>query len=517
MSSVMAAQTTTPAAATASEDSKIADQIQALRDAMAQQQQQIEKLQQELAERKKEAATPQIVNASMANVPAPNVSMVQSDAEKPKESPLSFKIGGADFTPGGFMDMTAYWRSTNPGSGYGTNFFSIPYNNTIPGQLSETRLTAENSRISMKATSKYKGNDVAGYFEMDFHGNDPANAFVSSNSHTNRIRLFWADVHHGKWEFLGGQSWSWLTPNRVGLSPNPSDIFYSQDTDANYQAGLTWTRAAQFRVAYHPNQNWGFGVAIEAPDQFIGQSNQVILPTGLAATVASQFDAANQNSTPNVMPDIIPKIAYDTDIGGKHYHVEAVGLLTSARVLPALGLSRDTKFGGGGSLNMNLEVFKGFRLIASSFFSDGGGRYIFGSGPQAVITPSGTLSFVHSYAGIGGFEYQIHPKVLIAAYYGGDYFSRNFFLDTSAGAPAGKFVGYGPPGAAVANALAANRAIQEPTFDLIYTFWKNPHYGALQINNQVSYLTRAPWFVPAGQPKNARSTMVWSNLRYVLP
>ena len=51
----------------------------------------------------------------------------------------------------------------------------------------------------------------------------------------------------------------------------------------------------------------------------------------------------------------------------------------------------------------------------------------------------------------------------------------------------------------------------------IYTFWKNPHYGALQINNQVSYLTRAPWFVPAGQPKNARSTMVWSNLRYVLP
>src|SRR5262249_54864972 len=44
--------------------------------------------------------------------------------EKPKESPLSFRIGGADFIPGGFLDLTYFWRSTNVGSGYGTNFFS---------------------------------------------------------------------------------------------------------------------------------------------------------------------------------------------------------------------------------------------------------------------------------------------------------------------------------------------------------------------------------------------------------
>jgi hypothetical protein len=490
---------------------------------IAAQQQEIEKLRQQVTAKPVSAANsnsiaePQLVNASLTTTKTSNTPDVQSDADKVKESPLSFRIGGADFTPGGFMDMTAYWRNSNPGSGYGTNFFSIPYHNTIPGQLSETRLTGENSRISMKAASKYKGNNVTGYFEMDFHGNDPANAFVTSNSHTNRIRLYWVDVRHDKWEVLGGQSWSWLTPNRVGLSPNPSDIFYSQNTDANYQAGLTWTRAAQVRVAYHPNDNWGFGVALETPDQFIGQTNQVVLPAGLAGTVATQFDAANQTSTPNVMPDIVPKIAYDTKIGGKAYHIEAAGLLTSARVLPALNGSTDTKWGGGGSVNMNLEIFKGFRLIASSFASDGGGRYIFGSGPQAVITPQGTVSFLHSYSGIGGFEYQVSPKLLLAGYYGGDYFQRNFFLDTSAGAKPNTFVGYGAPGVANANALAANRAIQEPTFDFIYTFWKNPQYGALQINNQISYLTRAPWVVPAGQPKNARSTMVWSNLRYVLP
>jgi hypothetical protein len=34
---------------------------------------------------------------------------------------------------------------------------------------------------------------------------------------------------------------------------------------------------------------------------------------------------------------------------------------------------------------------------------------------------------------------------------------------------------------------------------------------------QFSYLTRSPWVVQAGTPKNARSSMAWANIRYVLP
>ena len=29
-------------------------------------------------------------------------------------------------------------------------------------------------------------------------------------------------------------------------------------------------RAAEFRAAYHPNQNWAMGVGIEDPNQYIG-------------------------------------------------------------------------------------------------------------------------------------------------------------------------------------------------------------------------------------------------------
>jgi hypothetical protein len=400
------------------------------------------------------------------------------------------------------------------GSGYGTNFFSIPFSNTIPGQLTETRFTAENSRISLKATDSFKGNDVIGYFEMDFHGNDPANLNVSSNSSTQRLRQYWANVKRGKWEILAGQAWSWLTPNRVGLSSMPADVFYSLNMDANYQVGLTWTRAPQVRGVFHPNEHWGLGLGLENPDQFVGQSGQVTFPAAFnVAPVTAQFDAANQTTTPNLHPDVISKIAYDTDVNGRHYHAEAAGLLTTIRVLPVLGGSTSSKTGGGVAAAVNLEVLKNFRLIASAFWSDGGARYIFGSGPDTVLTPIGTLSLVHAGSGIGGFEWQATKKNLFAVYYGADYFQRNFFLDTSAGAKPNTFVGFGGPG----SSNAANRSIQEPTGDWIVTFWKDPQYGALQLITQVSYLTRSPWFVAAGQPKNARSTMVWADIRYVLP
>src|SRR5882762_5076639 len=74
-------------------------------------------------------------------------------------------------------------------------------------------------------------------FELDFLGFVPGNAAVTSNSDGLRLRLYWVDVRKDKLELFGGQSWSMLTANRRGLSALPSDLFYSQDINANYQAG----------------------------------------------------------------------------------------------------------------------------------------------------------------------------------------------------------------------------------------------------------------------------------------
>src|SRR5262245_21424926 len=76
-----------------SDDNRIADQIKTLQDAIASQQQQIEALKQELASRKVEPE-PRLSNASLTT--AMPATAVAQETEKPKESPLSFRIGGAD-------------------------------------------------------------------------------------------------------------------------------------------------------------------------------------------------------------------------------------------------------------------------------------------------------------------------------------------------------------------------------------------------------------------------------------
>jgi hypothetical protein len=428
----------------------------------------------------------------------------ESEGGKEKPSPLSIRVGSADLTVGGFMDFTAIFRSTNGGSGIGTAFGSIPFSSTPAGRLTETRFSAQNSRVSLKATSKVGANDVTGYVEADFLGFQPTNGFVTSNGNSMRMRLYWVDVRRGKFEILGGQSWSMLNPNRTGLSANPSDIFYSQDMDTNYQVGLTWSRQAQFRFIYHPSKEWAMGISLENPQQYVGSA--VVLP-GPAYT--NQVDAGANTATPNLHPDIIAKVAYDPEIAGKHMHIEAAGLVRSFKIFNPSSNASATATGGGGSVNTNLELIKNFHLILNTFYSDGGGRYIFGLGPDMIVKPSGAPSAVHSGSGIGGFEYQVNSKTMFYGYYGGAYFQRNTALD----AATGKFFGFGFPG----STSASNRSVQEGTFGFVQTFWKNPNYGALQLINQYSYLTRSPWSVAAGSPKNAHLSMGYVNLRYVLP
>jgi hypothetical protein len=414
-------------------------------------------------------------------------------------APLSFRIGGAEFTPGGFVDLISVFRTTN-GVGIGTNFGTIPPANTPAGQLTDFRMTAQNSRFTLMAQARRGHESITGYFEGDFLGVQPSNIFVTSNSNTFRMRLYWLNLERSKLELLAGQSWSLLTPNRKGISPLPADIFFGQDVDTNYQVGLTWARQAQLRAVFHAARNWTAALSLENPQQY---TNSAVVPP----FYSTQVDNGNNPSTPNMRPDVIAKVAWDSQPGGRAMHLEAAGLWSGFRIVRPDGTYSRIS-GVGGSINANLELFKNFRLIVTTFYSSGGGRYIFGLGPDIVIRPDGSLSPVHSMSGIAGFEYQATPATLLYAYYGGAYFRRNFSADA-----AGGFTGYGFPG----SPNAANRSIQEPTFGYVRTFWRNPHYGALLLNVQYSYLTRTPWSPPAPGIQNAHSHMVFTDFRYVLP
>ena len=454
-------------------------------------------------------------NVKVASVSAPSgsasvqpVSFPPGPASDQKPaSPLSVRIGSADFTPGGWIDFTAFFRTTNVGSGIGTSFGSIPFNNVTAGRLTETRFSAQNSRLNLKITANPGDFNIVGFAEADFVGLQPGNVFVTSNSNAPRMRLYWVDVKRGKWEFLGGQSWSYLTPNRNGISPLPGDIFAGLQIDPNNHVGLTWTRAPQFRIAYHPNQNWAVGIAFESPEQFIGGA--VTLPSTISAVYLGELNNGALTTTPNLHPDILPKIAYDGHVGDRHMHIEAVGVVRSFKVFNPVTASTSTVTGGGGSLNLNLELLKNFHLIANTFWSDGGGRYTFGLGPDLIIRGDGTPSLVHAGSALGGFEWQANANNLIFSYYGAVYFQRNTSIDPATGRP----VGFGFSG----SSSSANRDVQQSTLGFVHTLWKNENFGGLQLIPVYSYLTRSPWFVASGTPKNAHESQVYLDLRYVIP
>jgi hypothetical protein len=443
-----------------------------------------------------------------------------------EHSPLSFKIGDAQFTPGGFMDFTSVFRTTGTGNGIGTTFNGIPYNNnsTGIGGTTETRFSAQNSRIALKVDAPVAGGNITGYVEADFLGAIAQNANVTSNSDSLRMRLYFGDYRRGKWEVMGGQDWSMLTPSRKGLGIMPNDVFYTQNMDTNYQVGLPWTRQPQFRVMYHPSDEWTMGVSVENPDAFLFSTTNVGLPAAFVP-FAGQLDATSGGTlatppTPNWLPDFIFKVADDHMFGDKLFHIEASGLLSEFRVFTPASITTTTSqtnhaTGGGGSVNLNLELFKNFHLIANSFFSDGGGRYLLGSGPDLVVkqltaTSPFLPSLVHAYSGIGGFEYQFTKKSLLDFYYGAAYYGRDVQVNPVGGA---RNLGYGFSGSSNAD----NRIINEYTVGWTQTLWGNPNYGSLKIITQASYLNRTPWFVATGQPKDAHLFMVFADLRYTLP
>lgn len=447
-------------------------------------------------------------------MPAPKAAEQQAAATP--SSPLAIHVGDADLLIGGFMDATAIMRSTNTGNGIGTNFSAFPFTTTATGapnptgNLSETRFSTQNSRITLQATSKVGSANVKGYIEADFLGNTAQNLNVTSNSNTLRMRLYWAQYQQGKFEFLAGQSWSFMTPNRNGLSPMPGDLFYSQDVDTNYQMGLTWGRTTQFRFIAHATDVITAGLSLENPQQYTGGA--VVLP---AAFVASQVDTGSGGSaigssspTPNMYPDIIGKIAFDPKTGSTHQHIDAAFLVSGYKTFNPATSASSTNTGTGGSINVVLEPVKNLRLLANNYFSKGGGRYIANTNiPDFIVNPDFSLTPVNSWSGIYGLEVTA-KKSLLYGYYSVSQADQTVTVDANGKTP----IGYGIDGS-----QSANHKIQETTVGLTQTFFRDPKIGGMQLMLQFSNLKRTPFSVPAGTPASANLNMLYVNVRYILP
>ena len=462
------------------------------------------------------AAIPSVAfPAAQVPTPAASASASKNPCEAPPDSnavPPYLRIGSTCIMPVGFMDLTAVWRDKNAGSSLGSNFGSVPYNNAVAGNLSEFRFTPQNSRLGFRADADWKGAHVIGYNEFDFLGTSASNGIgVTNGAFVPRLRLFWVDVRKGEWE----------VPRRPKLE-------YA-DSQSQRHFGSAW-RPFLFAGDRRKLHGW----------------SHLDTPTGSPRPLSPQqhcngrpLAGESRISMPAVRP-VDPKSPRRCPRGlsrhttRRHVHQSISALRTLRRTLSSKSrsirvqnstrkwpgssaLSRPytlatnqhfTKAGGGVSFNANLELLKNFRLVTNNYWSDGGGRYLFGQAPDVILRADGSPSPIHAGGTVDGVEWTI-KNTLLYAYYGGIYIGRNTALDAN-----GKsLVGYGFTG----SANSQNRAINELTFGFNQTLWKNARYGAINLMGQYEWLQRNPWFVAIGAPKATHDNTIYLNLRYTLP
>jgi len=365
-------ETTKPAANTAAAATPAppitAADVQALKDALAAQQKQIEQLTQQLQAQqaweaqhsggpsaassdlavKPEAAQPAnpIPVAALATGAGPVTAVEQSTSagtgqeqevyHKEMEGPLTIRFKGIHITPGGFAAAEFLRRSRALGADVVT-----PFNNlTLPGasqsNLSEFFATARQSRPTIFVAARDGKVDFSAYVSGDFLSSGLTSTSTQTNGYTFRIRQAWGQVKYsGGWSILGGQMWSLVTENKVSIQPS-DDTGRTNDArpatiDGAYSVGFTFARQNGLRLTKNFNDKVAVAFAVENPQATVtssGNANDYLLV---------QAGASNTNNTTstygfNPSPDLVAKIAFDPGFG--HYEVFGLADRFQNRIFP---------------------------------------------------------------------------------------------------------------------------------------------------------------------------------------
>jgi hypothetical protein len=434
-------------------------------------------------------------------------------AEKP-EGP-SIAVGPAQLRIGGYLGVTGLYRSTAGGGGPGTGFDSIPYGDTLQGNVSETRLTAQASRISLRvdaefpedAGSRPRFRKLAGYFEMDFNGAVPDTIAVTSTSAGFRLRHAFAEVRYGDSLYMGvGQAFSLMTPQKDQISIWPSDVELSQAVDTNYVAGLVWGRIPQVRVAWRPSRQFNWAFSLENPEQQLGDG-VVTLPSCCAGDLNAQYNTGGSAlRVPNLMPDLMTRVALNPSAG---FHLDFGGVLRVFRhtISPYDDSDDFAATAAGASVNGSVLATRNTKVLGQFAFGPGLGRYIGGMVPDATFSADSSIHPLQTTSWVLGVEQKVNATVSMAGYYSGVDTSDSFARDTD-----GSFIGFGFPGSLNSN----NKSIQELTLTASLLSFRSPNRGSAQVNVQYSWLERKPFDAGRG-PASAAMHMFFAQVRYNLP
>jgi hypothetical protein len=466
--------------------------VQALKDALAAQQLQIQRLTDQLqrqqawqlqrspaaaaatdaaptqAAPRQLAAADSIPSAQQdaAPGPGPNPQDAPPDTPpNPMHGPVSIYFKGITITPGGFVEAAFVRRSRELGADITTPFNSLTMPGASQSTLPEFFGSARQSRASVYFDGRLKNVALSSYISGDFLSAGVTSTATQTNSYTLRLRQAWGQARFDNgWKFLGGQAWSLVTENKTGIAPS-DDMGRVNDArpstiDPGYNVGFTFARQYGIRLTKDLNQHVSFAVAVENAQGTLtthGNTDNFLL--GEAG--ASNSYNTTSNYTANPAPDLIAKIAFDQ--GSGHYEIFGLADRFTDRVFPcvepgtnpactgtaATGAYNASKEGGGFGFNLRWTVDNKHIIFGlHEFGGTGVGRYGAAQLSDLSIHANGTLDLIRDYQGLGTLEY--HGKKLdLYSYAGVEYAGRAYDFDANpnaaATAPVG-FVGYGAPG-----------------------------------------------------------------------
>ena len=357
------AQTSAPPPITASD-------VQALKDALAAQQRQIDKLTKLLQGQKPEKdatsdnAAPQVQSVSQQQ-PAElkNAVLVQQDGHglnlqdtqsapstNPMQSPvISIHFKGITITPSGFVEAAFVRRSRALGADLPTPFNSLTMPGAAQSNLSEFFGSARQSRPTVYIDGRLKNIELSSYISGDFLSSGDTSTATQTNSYTFRLRQAWGQAKFDNgFSILGGQMWSLITENKAGIAPS-DDLGKTNDArpmtiDPGYNVGFSFARQYGLRIAKAFGNKVAIAAAIENSQATLtshGNTNNFLLgeagasnsyndavtgcstasytPTGATAPVYYTTCSPTGSYSFNPSPDVVAKLAFDPGFG--HYEV----------------------------------------------------------------------------------------------------------------------------------------------------------------------------------------------------
>jgi hypothetical protein len=350
--------------------------VQALKDAIAAQQQQIQALQDELhrkdqvAAQAQSAASDAAAQAAAAQAAANqqiqavgqlkvdvadlrtnflNTTVTLQDIQKQNqlveknvadvwETPMSLHLKGITITPGGFIAAEFVRRSRELGADLPTPFNSLTMPGASQSTLPEFFGSARQSRPTVFVGGRLKNVELQAYLSADFLSAGVTSSATQTNSYTLRLRQAWAQAKFNSgWKFLGGQMWSLVTENREGIAPS-DDLGKVNDSrpmtiDPGYNVGFTFARQYGLRVTKDFGTKASVAVSMENAQATLsthGNANNFLIGE------AGASNSYNTTSTyaANPSPDIIAKAAFDPGFG--HYEVFGLFDRFDDRVFPCV-------------------------------------------------------------------------------------------------------------------------------------------------------------------------------------